>query len=226
MLPVVKGEAATRRQILAYTLDPRRVHPAAGRHRLPRAPLPGLRRDRSAPASSSSPLRLLRARRARRRCASTSPRSPTWRCCSARWPWTGSSDTNDPRMDRTRATATLGSGLLAGRDRARRLRARLLHRDRLHRLSDGRRAPQRSSRSSSSTCPGLVAAGADRVRPRRGARLAVHLVALRRDRRRRRAVRALRLDPRRRAGYSRLPRRQRIATAVLPAVPLQRTDDE
>ena len=29
-----------------------------------------------------------------------------------------------------------------------------------------------------------------------------------------------------RAGYSRLPRRQRIATAVLPAVPLQRTDDE
>ncbi|HXV53700.1 MAG TPA: hypothetical protein VD765_10795 [Solirubrobacterales bacterium] len=29
-----------------------------------------------------------------------------------------------------------------------------------------------------------------------------------------------------RAGYSRLPRRQRMATAVLPAVPLQRTDDE
>ena len=29
-----------------------------------------------------------------------------------------------------------------------------------------------------------------------------------------------------RAGFSRLPRKQRIATAVLPAVPLQRTSDE
>jgi hypothetical protein len=29
-----------------------------------------------------------------------------------------------------------------------------------------------------------------------------------------------------RAGYNRLPRKQRIATAVLPAVPLQRTPDE
>ena len=35
MLPVVKGEAATRRQIVALHADPRRLHPAAGRHRLP-----------------------------------------------------------------------------------------------------------------------------------------------------------------------------------------------
>ena len=40
MLPVVKGEAATRRQILAYTLILVAFTPAPGRHRLPRRDLP------------------------------------------------------------------------------------------------------------------------------------------------------------------------------------------
>ena len=55
MLPVVKGEAATRRQIVVYTRDPRRVHPAAGRDRASSARSTPPPRSSSAPASSSSP---------------------------------------------------------------------------------------------------------------------------------------------------------------------------
>ena len=65
MLPVVKGEAATRRQILALHGGPRRLHPAAGRDRLPRRPLRGLR-GRSSAAGFIGPRRppAARSRRA------------------------------------------------------------------------------------------------------------------------------------------------------------------
>ena len=85
MLPVVRGEAATRRQILVYALVlvALTVLPCVpGCSAASTSP----RARRSAAASPASPL----ARRAplarRRRSASTSPRSPTWRCCSSRWP--------------------------------------------------------------------------------------------------------------------------------------------
>ena len=77
MLPVVKGEAATRRQIVVYTRDPRRLHAAAGRHRPPRGALRrrGARSRRS--VSSSSPCGCCASPRAPRRCACTSRRSST-----------------------------------------------------------------------------------------------------------------------------------------------------
>ena len=78
--------------------DPRRLHAslpvatgflgaiyAASR----RGPGRRVHRPRGAPAA--------RTGRALRRCGCTCPRSPTWRCCSARWPWTGSSDTKRRR---------------------------------------------------------------------------------------------------------------------------------
>ena len=93
MLPVVRGEAVTRRQILAYTLIlvAFTLLPVAtgflGAIYLVAAALLGAGFIALAAASCAG-------RRGGRRCASTSPRSPTSRCCSARWPWTGSSDTN------------------------------------------------------------------------------------------------------------------------------------
>ena len=89
MLPVVKGEPATRRQILVYTLI------LVAFTLLPVATgflggaLP--RRARSCSAAASPPSRPACCAHPsrRRRCASTSPRSPTWRCSSARWPPTG-----------------------------------------------------------------------------------------------------------------------------------------
>ena len=90
MLPVVRGEAATRRQILVYSDRPRR-----GQHR---PVLTGLfggfylgRGARSGAGFLGLAVRLQRRPVARGGAfACTSTRSPTWPCCSARWPRTGS----------------------------------------------------------------------------------------------------------------------------------------
>ena len=104
MLPVVRGEAETRRQILLYTVLLYAVTQlpfCAG----------GVRA-----ASTSSPRSLLglalhlrrracctAAPTAAPRCGSTSSRSPTSRCCSARWSPTSSS--SPIRIDRWTATS-------------------------------------------------------------------------------------------------------------------------
>ena len=91
--------------------DPRRLHPAAGRDRLPRRASTSPRRWCSAAAFTALAVRAAaHARRAAPRCASTCPRSPTWPCSSARWPRTGPSD-RTAAMDRNRAAANIGSGL-------------------------------------------------------------------------------------------------------------------
>ena len=107
MLPVVKGEATTRRQILIYAviLVAFTLLPVA--HRLARRHLPGARRcvlgggfvglavRAPAPIPRSGPP-----------CGSTSARSPTWRCSSARWRSTGSSAYIGRRWTAPAPTAT------------------------------------------------------------------------------------------------------------------------
>ena len=142
MLPVVRGDSDTRREILAYaivlvalTLVP--VPPASS------GPSTWSRRWRSAPASSAWRWRCWCARRRAPRCGCTSPPSPTSRCCSARWRWTGSSDrtAGDGPGD---GAAKSEAGPPGGADRPRRLRPHLLRHDPLHRLVGGveRNAPE------------------------------------------------------------------------------------
>ena len=91
MLPVVRGEAATRRQILVYSLILVALHPAAGRDRLLRRPLPASPRSSLGAAFvGARRCACCAAIRARRGAAPLPrPRSPTSPCCSARWPSTG-----------------------------------------------------------------------------------------------------------------------------------------
>ena len=96
MLPVVRGEAETRRQILIYSLIlvAVTIAPAItglfGAIYLAAAVLLGA-------GFCALALRLRAGRAAAPPCASTSPPSPTWRCCSSRWPRTAWS----PDMART-----------------------------------------------------------------------------------------------------------------------------
>ena len=107
MLPVVRGEAETRRQILLYTVLLYAVTQlpfcAGGLRR----DLPRRRRWCSTALFIAGAVRLYRrAERRKRACACTCSPSPTWRCCSGRWsstrasrplwilsrpPWTASS---------------------------------------------------------------------------------------------------------------------------------------
>ena len=92
MLPVVRGEDETRRQILLYTVLLYAVTQlpfCAG----------GLGVAYLVPSMLLGAVfiyfstKLLRTKRARAgRCAPTSSRSPTWRCCSSRWPSPPTSD--------------------------------------------------------------------------------------------------------------------------------------
>ena len=88
MLPVVRGEDETRRQILLYTVLLYAVT------QLPfcagglRGRLPGRPRWRWAPASSTAPCGCCARATAAGRCGPTSSRSPTWRCSSSRCPST------------------------------------------------------------------------------------------------------------------------------------------
>ena len=70
-------------------IGPRRVDGAPRPDRVVRSALPRRRARARAPASSASPPISCPAVAARRRSAFTWPRSPTSRCCSPRWPWTG-----------------------------------------------------------------------------------------------------------------------------------------
>ena len=85
MLPVVRGEAETRRQILLYTRAALRGQPAALLRRRVRRHLPGLLGARWERRSSPARTACCAAPTAAPRCASTCSRWPTWRCCSARW---------------------------------------------------------------------------------------------------------------------------------------------
>ncbi len=85
MLPVVRGEPETRRQILLYSLLlyaitqlPFCVGAFGGI-------LPGLLDGPGADASSAAPSGSTGTRRARTRCACTCSRWSTWPCCSAPW---------------------------------------------------------------------------------------------------------------------------------------------
>ena len=106
--PVVKGEAATRRQIVAYalvlvafTLIPVATGFLGALYLAAALVLGG--------GFVALAVRLLRTR-SRRACA-TSPRSRTSPCSSARWPWTGPSD-RTAAVDRSRAAGNIGAGLL------------------------------------------------------------------------------------------------------------------
>ena len=90
MLPVARGDAATRRQILVYSiaLVAFTVLPVSDRPLRLALPRRGARAW--APASSAWRRSRSRARRAPRRSASTWPRSPTWRCSSRPWRWIAS----------------------------------------------------------------------------------------------------------------------------------------
>ena len=91
MLPVVRGEDETRRQIVLYTLPPLRRHPAAVLRRRVRRDLPGRLDHAGRRVHRGRPLPPAPAEPDARPCASTSTRWPTSRCCSARWCWTRSS---------------------------------------------------------------------------------------------------------------------------------------
>ena len=150
MLPVVKGEAATRRQILAYAVVLVAFTPAPGRDRVPRRDLPRPPRSCSAPASWPSRSASCARPRGAPRCASISPRSPTWPCSSARWPRTGPSDRTAPWI----ATGQRGTSAPAcSRRRSRSASSASRSSSRSSTSADGRRAPQRRSRPSSSTSP-------------------------------------------------------------------------
>ena len=114
MLPVVRGEAETRRQILLYSVLLYAVTQlpfcAGGFGAIylvaSLAARARLHRRRGAPVPPRRP----RARR----CSSTSSRWPTWRCCSARWSPTPTcradreaspTDEPPPRQARTSAPA-------------------------------------------------------------------------------------------------------------------------
>ena len=211
MLPVVKGEAATRRQILAYTLVlvAFTLLPVATGFLgalyaacAARARAPASRSSRCAccgaptRAGGAAPLPLL----------ARLPGAAVLR--DGRGPG-GLIET--PPVDRTRAASTLGSGLVDGLDRARRLRPRASS-SRSSTSADHGRDERRNARAGRARLPAgaVLAAGADRLRPRRRARLAVHLVALRRRSARVVALFALCAWIRdARAGFNRLPRKQR-----------------
>ena len=84
MLPVVRGEQETRRQILLYRCCSR-GHPAAVLRRRRSAPSTWSPRWPSAGRSIALRWCCTGERTGARRCAPTSTRWPTWRCCSARW---------------------------------------------------------------------------------------------------------------------------------------------
>ena len=115
MLPVVRGEAATRRQILAYAVV------LVAFTVLPFVDRPVRRRSTSVAARAPRRRLLVGSRLAccsspsrPPRCASTSPRSPTWRCSSARWPLDRViSDENPRRGSQPGSGGTIGAGLLA-----------------------------------------------------------------------------------------------------------------
>ena len=91
MLPVAHGEAATRRQILLYSValvafTACRTPPASSAALYLAAAL-GARSRVRRPCRTT----LRCAPRAGRPSSFTSPRSATWRCSSSRWRWTGSS---------------------------------------------------------------------------------------------------------------------------------------
>ena len=89
------------------------------------------------------------SRRVRPRCGSTSPRSPTSRCCSARWPSTGSWEPDRKRRPWTARPRqrTSSAGLVAGALAIADLRAHVRRRDPLHRLMASRRAATRGDRA-------------------------------------------------------------------------------
>ena len=152
MLPVVRGEATTRHQILGYalllvaiTIGPVLTGLFGTAYLVAALALGagfiGLAagaRWRIPPGGGAPPL--------------PRARSPTWRCCSSRWPSTGRYRV--PAVDRERARANIRAGLVAGSDRPVRVRARLLRHDPLPRdepASQADRAdlpaePPRSSR--------------------------------------------------------------------------------
>ena len=85
MLPVVRGERETRRQILLYTILLYAVTLLPVLRRRVRGDLPGLPRCCSARRSSTARVRLTGAPTGARRCGCTCSRWPTSRCCSPRW---------------------------------------------------------------------------------------------------------------------------------------------
>ena len=88
MLPVVKGDRETARQIVLYSARARRRHPAAVGLGDGRPSLPRVRARRSAPCSSGSPSGCgARRPRGGRWCCSTTPSSIS-PCSSRRWPST------------------------------------------------------------------------------------------------------------------------------------------
>ena len=110
MLPVVKGEAATRRQIVAYalvlvafTLIPVATGFLGALYLAAALVLGG--------CFVALAVRLLRTRSRRAALRLYSPRSRTSPCSSARWPWTGPSD-RTAAVDRSRAAGNIGAGLL------------------------------------------------------------------------------------------------------------------
>ena len=121
MLPVVRGEDETRRQILLYTVLLYAVTQlpfCAGGFGVEYL----VASMRSAPASSTAPCACCAAPTAAGRCAPTSSRSPTWRCSSSPCRSTGCSDERlrvgrlveiRPWTARPHA-ANIAAGLLAG----------------------------------------------------------------------------------------------------------------
>ncbi len=85
MMPVVRGEAETRRQILLYTVLLVRRHAAARSARAASARSTSSARSRSGSASSRAPCACTAVPTAAQRCACTSSRWPISRSCSARW---------------------------------------------------------------------------------------------------------------------------------------------